>query len=247
MLPLAYSPRLAAIINSFGLKPLARNVYYRLHRPKDGAIAFSVGQHTARFRVKDAVELRTVEHGFFCEEEGIAEILKAIRPNDTFLDVGANLGIYSMFAAAAGAKVVACEPEPIARERLVANAKLNTSDLTVIPKAISDRCGTATFSAADPAAVSQSARLSAVGVQVELATGDSLGIHPNVIKIDVEGHEGSVLRGLRGSLASCRLCMVEIHDYPPFNVVPAEIYALLREAGFSDIRELPGKKHAARR
>ena len=35
-----------------------------------------------------------------------------LRPGDLFIDVGANIGIYTIFALDLGAQVIACEPDP---------------------------------------------------------------------------------------------------------------------------------------
>ena len=46
------------------------------------------------------------------EFEDMALVLHALRPADLFVDIGANVGSYSMLAAATGAEVSAFEPIP---------------------------------------------------------------------------------------------------------------------------------------
>src|SRR5687768_11251882 len=49
----------------------------------------------------------------FHEFEDMALVVHALRPADTFVDVGANIGSYTVLAGAvAGARVVAFEPAP---------------------------------------------------------------------------------------------------------------------------------------
>lgn len=68
-----------------------------------------------------------------------------LRPGSTFIDVGANVGIYSIFAALhAGphARIIAVEPHPLALERLRCNILINNlANITVEPVALGDRQG----------------------------------------------------------------------------------------------------------
>lgn len=78
---------------------------------------------------------------FFDTEE--RKLLKTmLRPHDVFIDIGANAGIYSLTAAARGAKVLAIEPNPAVLERLSFNAALNGFDVTTEQAAVSDSAGT---------------------------------------------------------------------------------------------------------
>ena len=69
-----------------------------------------------------------------------------LRPGDTFLDIGANVGIYSMLAAAlvgAMGKVLAIEPNPFVMERLRFNAGLNSLEAVIVevPFGVTDQAG----------------------------------------------------------------------------------------------------------
>ena len=63
----------------------------------------------------------------------------------TFLDIGANVGLYSLFVATRGgaqARVLAVEPQPGIVERLQFNVRRNPGfDVTVLPVAVADREG----------------------------------------------------------------------------------------------------------
>lgn len=51
------------------------------------------------------------------------------------------------------------------------------------------------------------------GEPIEIKRGDDISIPgPDILKIDVEGAEVDVLRGLESLLDSSRVCYVEIHD-----------------------------------
>jgi FkbM family methyltransferase len=66
--------------------------------------------------------------------------LKKSSSRGTFVDLGANIGFYSLSLAAAGAKVIAVEPNPKTLERLRYNARLNEfgKNITIIPVGIGE-------------------------------------------------------------------------------------------------------------
>jgi len=68
------------------------------------------------------------------------EALKKSSRNGTFVDLGANIGFYSLSLAAAGAKVIAVEPNPKTLQRLRFNVALNdfAKNITVIPLGIGE-------------------------------------------------------------------------------------------------------------
>jgi len=139
-------------------------------------------------------------------------IRMSLNPGDTALDIGANIGVHTLRMAESvgrNGRVIACEPLPHLQEKLNQNIKLNCFEswVSIIPKAISDTNGT-TQMTGDPNAFNQgTARMDAhEGFEVPVITGDSLlhqlGIKSlNLIKIDVEGFEMNVIRGLKESIA----------------------------------------------
>lgn len=68
-----------------------------------------------------------------------------IRPGETWVDLGANIGTFSVMAAAAGASVVAYEPDPDSAALAVANAALNGVTVDVVQAAVATAAGTATL------------------------------------------------------------------------------------------------------
>ena len=61
-----------------------------------------------------------------------------VKPDTTFVDVGAWIGIVSMWAAKNGARVVAIEPDPVALESMNANVQFNDYRIHVVAGAVSD-------------------------------------------------------------------------------------------------------------
>jgi FkbM family methyltransferase len=156
------------------------------------------------------------------EPETLAVFLAALarRPQGTVLDVGANIGVFSMLAAALSDwEVVAFEPTPelaVAARRV---AEANSLRFTVEEVALGRESGSATFYLSDVTDASNSLaagfRPSTRSLLVPVETLDDwsarTGIVPDVIKIDTETTEPDVLHGARGLLREHRpwlLCEV---------------------------------------
>ena len=123
------------------------------------------------------------------------------RPATVVFDVGANVGIYTLlFGDRVGpaGRVVAFEPAPRNVEYLRKHLALNgTSNVEIVEAAVSNAVGRSSF---DDTADSCAGRLESTGaLLVRTTTIDHFvqdsGLHPSLIKIDVEGAEGDVLRG----------------------------------------------------
>lgn len=156
------------------------------------------------------------------------------------VDVGAHIGYHALaFArlAGPGGLVLAFEPNPANRERLQLHLDRNPgkrAPVEVSPLALSDAAGEAVFRASrtvedqtssggyldGAAAPAGAADYHAAGFgsfAVDTATMDAVlsayDRPPALIKIDVEGAEGAVLRGGRGALARTRpFLLIEIHS-----------------------------------
>lgn len=138
----------------------------------------------------------------------------AVRPGSVVLDVGANVGSYTllfaMWAGPAG-RVFAFEPAPEAREGLRVHVALNgvTERVEIVPAAAAASVGSARFQidgASGGNAIASGAGSGTPSIEVETTTIDAFCEHrrvrPDVIKIDVEGAELAVLKGARRTLAS---------------------------------------------
>jgi FkbM family methyltransferase len=131
------------------------------------------------------------------------------RADGEFLDVGANEGIYAGYAARFSKKVIALEPHPIVAAELACSVPRNVE---VIRAAASDHRGAAQLRIPTSAGSDVATRSSLESdanpgfgertVDIELIEIDSLRIaNLAAIKIDVEGHEFSVLAGARRTIA----------------------------------------------
>lgn len=153
-----------------------------------------------------------------------------LKPGMTMLDVGANEGLYTLFSASrvgATGRVVAFEPSSRERRKLQRNlARNQLVNVTVVPTALGSREGTAALQIASGVHSGHNTLgtlvyddAPAVGVEhvpVERLDSvmDRLGLgRVDIIKIDVEGSEVSVLDGARETLAAHRpVLFIEAND-----------------------------------
>jgi len=175
-----------------------------------------------------------------------------VRPGDLVVDVGANLGWFSLVMAEAvgpGGEVWAVEPTPPILRALKRNLALNESlNVRVFELALGDAAGTAEihiFSGLPHghASVSTLDRTDYNTHEVERRTLDDLldGRVPAFVKIDVEGSELAVLRGASATIAAeCPpMWMIEVNyeTSAAFGFQPADLLALFRGAHVLRITE----------
>lgn len=121
-----------------------------------------------------------------------------------FVDVGANVGLYSVFVAAnapASAKILAFEPQPGVKERLQFNIRCNRfQQITHVDAAIGERTGLARFArdAKNRGAAHLTDEGNAGAVLVNMLTlHDALRAHDmlgaDAMKVDIEGAEDQAL------------------------------------------------------
>ncbi len=144
-------------------------------------------------------------------EPGLRDLLLSrLRPGASFVDVGANIGLYTVaagYAVGRSGRVLALEPTPHTAEVLVQNLRLNglweTGVVTVAQVAAGEARGRGRL--ATHIVDSGHNNLHPQGdedevICVEVVPLDDLvpeGNRVDVVKIDVEGAELSVLRGMR--------------------------------------------------
>jgi FkbM family methyltransferase len=143
------------------------------------------------------------------EFEDMALVLHALRPGDLFVDVGANVGAYTVLAAGgAGAHVLAIEPIPATFVHLIDNIRLNGLETMVQAENVGVWAvpGTLQFSTGFDCTnhVVTEAESSLPCVEVRVDTLDALlgDRVPALIKIDVEGFETEVINGAKHALES---------------------------------------------
>jgi len=137
-------------------------------------------------------------------------LLSHIQPNDTFLDVGANVGFYSFLFAPRCSAVYAVEPVPELLKILRANLH-GLKNTTILPIAASDSDEMIDFYVNSSLALSSmiAQRYTDHIIKTEARRLDSLQLTPSIIKIDVEGAEETVLAGAVETIKQSRIVIVE--------------------------------------
>ena len=162
--------------------------------------------------------MRLHPHGNSCEKRililphlydryELRMLSRILHPRCVFIDIGANVGIYTIYAALrAGpdARIIAVEPHPLALERLRCNVLLNKlTNVTIEPVAVHERSGTVAFKT-DRQNMGNSSilfdRSTAGGELIEVPSESLIDLvakfgltRIDAIKIDVEGAEDLIL------------------------------------------------------
>lgn len=140
------------------------------------------------------------------EFEDMAFVLHLLRPGDLFVDVGANVGTYTVLGGAvAGANCVSVEPIKDAYERLVLNVHLNgiQDRVEALNCGLASKTGTLTFTSGLDTMNHVSVGTDG-GQSVRVAALDDVlcDAAPTLVKIDVEGYEVEVIEGAGRVLAA---------------------------------------------
>lgn len=175
------------------------------------------------------------------KEPDTIEWLKEMGEGDVLWDIGANVGVYSLFAAAHGIKVFAFEPESRNYALLQRNVYLNGfhSDVHVLPIAFGKTTSIAemklsaheiggsghsvTSSKGDHSDLIQSV----ISYKMSDFVRDFDSVSPTHIKIDVDGNEVDILEHADQVLAASSLCSVIVE----INKGQEKIYEIFKKHG----------------
>ena len=170
--------------------------------------------------------LNVINYGGY---EAILLFEKFLRPGDIYIDIGANYGYMAINASRLVGNdglVIAIEPEPRVLNLFKFNADLNNCRINIVQKAISDSQGESSFNVGTEIGLSRldNLRNNTFGmilqekVIVEKTTLDTLvaDLVPNrnvrFVKMDVEGHELTILKGASQVIAKRKtIFMLEIN------------------------------------
>lgn len=173
-------------------------------------------------------------------EEGFLEhISSSVKNDDVFWDVGACIGIHTIYIAYMVDEVHAFEPAPLNYKRLQKNIDINEMKNIVSHKlalgkgerishleAFSGEAGEGRHSLGDS------------GYETLVKAGDKIDAPvPDVVKVDVEGAEYNVLSGMEEMLTNgkCRAVFVEVHKngLEKFDSEPSNVNKFLENKGYN--------------
>lgn len=155
------------------------------------------------------------------------------------VDVGANLGLFTYFLARLSPRVLAFEPNPYPLRTLLHVADRNVE---VRAEALSDRDGTARLVIpktrkgwqSNGAGIDKEATSRTMAIEIPCHRIDSLKLdRVGFLKVDVEGHELSVLRGACGVLERDRPNIFLENEHVHAGNAMNDVFSLLRSLNYN--------------
>lgn len=178
---------------------------------------------------KDSILSKFIYDGF--EQEEIDFMLSKLNLGDVFIDIGSNIGLFSILASkkvGEKGKVICFEPAPITYNRLVENIELNDfKNIEARNIGLSDSEGALTFyysdsgfdawnSFAPDSRLKKSTVIPTSTLDIQLEHVDKKAI--KLVKIDVEGWEKFVIQGGKQFFENyAPIVMVEFTEENTFN------------------------------
>jgi FkbM family methyltransferase len=206
----------------------------------------------ARIVVKltDGLEIilsRKENYGSAVYVHGIADysemlfLAHLLRKEDLFVDVGGNVGMYSVWVAGVtGARAMTFEPVPSTYEKLLRNIRLNGLEgrIEAHRAAVGQETGSVNMTSNHGGLDHVVETQTEASVQVPVVRLDDAchGRSPTAMKIDVEGYEMNALIGGREVLSnrSLKAIVIELQDWTlrKFGTSEEEVRRLLAEYDF---------------
>jgi FkbM family methyltransferase len=163
----------------------------------------------------------------FTKEPDTIEWLSQMKPGETLVDVGANIGIYTIFAAVRGVKVFAFEPEAMNYAILNQNLYVNGVDALAYCCALSNETkydvlylsmmmpGGSCHSFGQEVDHRLESRQSPFKQGCIARPLDRWAIEADYVKIDVDGFEHLVVDGGDRTIQGCKSVLIEINQNLP--------------------------------
>lgn len=199
------------ITRRFKHNRLVRSGAYRLGEALGDRVLVgkTVGGSSMALSMRDHQHRAIYFYGEY-EPEITALFHRFVGAGSTVFDVGANAGYFAITSAELGATVHAFEPNPRVRALLTRSVQLGSDAIEVVAAACSDHAGTMPLYLSDPGNTGMTGLLTPtdVSVEVDVIKLDDYAARtrarPDLVKIDVEGHEREVLVGAGSLLRECR-------------------------------------------
>ena len=250
-----------SILNSFFdyIFPKNLNGYFReqINSKSDSFIKTTIHKNRneeIKFDIYTPNQICSMRHRTFSEKEPeTLEWMDEFGGNGIFFDIGANIGIYSIYYALTNnGKVFSFEPSVFNLRQLAKNISINNlqNKISIIPNPLSDKTIFANFKNGndreggalssfavdygfDGKKIDAEIEYNVMGFSLdELIEKGFLKEFPSLIKIDVDGIEHLILKGAKKTLknATCKSISIEVNEN--FKVQSNEVSKILKECGF---------------
>lgn len=208
------------------------------------------------FEVDQQIKKKAMEERALYEESTSRFFTEVIQPGDTVIDVGANVGWFTLLSAVATGptgRVLSFEAAPANVRKLRANIELNGyKNVEVIPQPVSDVIKDTTFYINPEGSggcalwdMCSEKEVKGEPLAIKTVTLDSLNLSKvKLIKVDTEGHDQRVLVGATKLLTTVRpeFVIAEMHE-PGLNYfgdTQTSIRDFMRNFGYSTFMLLEG-------
>jgi FkbM family methyltransferase len=236
----------AVLVPIFGSMLVALRLWARFRGPLETKATTQFG---ARFtcRLPDFIQTYLYLFGVW-EPDITAYIGRRLAPGRTFIDVGANIGYHALLASVGGqSPVVAIEASPRIFRMLQDEVRVNDAgSVRLVNAAVSDQTGSCAVYGGPLGNIGLSTTVRQRGFDAEAEVvaaplGDLLEPQElrtaQLVKIDVEGGEDAVLRGMTECLKACPddvEILVELSPqwWSDRRQTPVDVLRPLLDAGF---------------
>ena len=219
---------------------------------KDNFIRITLNNKKLEFFAPNRLVEWRIQTLFNKEPETIEWINNFKKEKIIFWDIGANIGLYSIYCAIINpnSKVIAFEPSTNNLRVISRNIAINNlfNQISIFPNALSDKENQFLYlndssdlegSAHNNYGKSQKNTIcySTYGTSMNYLVNNKILSCPNYIKIDVDGIENLILRGAKDILINKELREISIEINENEKDKKDEIYELLKENNFSFVQK----------
>ena len=168
---------------------------------------------------------------FYSKEPKTIEWIDTFKPSESFLDVGANIGQYSLYAAKKGISVYAFEPQALNYAELYTNIYLNNLGHKINGYCIAlSNTNTIEYLSLLSMVPGQSHNDYAIDIPGQIKQGcagftldylveKKVIPQPTHIKIDVDGIESKVIEGGTNTIKNCKTVLIEVENMEIVNMI----------------------------
>jgi len=161
---------------------------------------------------------------FYTKEPKTLEWINSFKPNSKVIDIGANIGVYSLYAGQKGHNVFAFEPQALNFAELYTNIYLNNLEDKIIGYGVAlSNVNSIEYLSLMSMVPGQShndyaidkpnqLKQGCVGYKLDHLVERNVVPQPDYIKIDVDGIEQKVIEGAVETIKKCKSVLVELTD-----------------------------------
>src|SRR6266568_1304824 len=188
-------------------------------------------------------KIRSVTHGAFKTHFGYLKDIESITKARFFpvvVDIGANVGDFSLALAPRSGKVIALEPGSenfnSLRFNIEANGVRNVVALNIAAHHQTELLGLAGIGSMLHI-VSPGKGETATGLPLDEVLENLRVDHVDLLKLDVQGHEEKVLLGMVESLTLKRIGLLVVEAHPIWGIWPKNLVSIMTDYGYHLVME----------